>query len=69
MRSDQNKEALAKSSHTEVQIPKDKWDSAETEVKGAGITSPIVARNATYDIALTGDKSFIIRKLNNPRRR
>lgn len=56
---DKNKEALAKSSHTEVQIPKDKWDAAETEVKGAGITSPIVVRNATYDVALTGDKSFI----------
>lgn len=51
--------ALAKNPHTDVQIPKDKWDSAEKEVKAAGITSPLAARNTTYDVALTGEKSFI----------
>jgi len=55
-------EALAKvpqNQHTDVQIPEEKWDAAAKVVQEAGITSPVVARDATYDVALTDDKSFI----------
>jgi ribosomal protein L7/L12 len=55
----QAKAAAAESAHSEIQIPQDKWDAAEKAVKTAGVTSPLGVRNATYDVALTGDKTFI----------
>lgn len=53
------KSVVTENQHTEIQIPEEKWNAAAEIVKEAGITSPLAARDATYDVALTGDERFI----------
>lgn len=54
-----NAKVAAKNPHTEVQIDEAKRAEAEKLVKAAGITDPLAVRNATYDVAITGNKTFI----------